>query len=121
MCGGVWETDMNRREWLGSLTGTATCFLLGGELRADQQQANLNETLRSVLRCRRKVEFQFVDLVTQKVQQGKLPLPLVLSMMKWSLERSRARGDDIPFPYFQEGLRRRAAEIGVTLPAFVAP
>jgi hypothetical protein len=78
---------------------------------ADQQVANLNETLRFVLKCRRQEEFAFVDLVTTKVEQGKLPLNLVLSMMKWA----RARRDDIPFPYFQEGLRRRAAEIGVEL------
>jgi len=91
---------------------------------ADQQQANLNETLRSILKCRRPEEFAYVNLVTAKVDSGQLPLALVLSMMKWAQKRSRQevenkrRTNDIPFPYFQEGLRLRAAEIGVILPAF---
>jgi hypothetical protein len=48
----------------------------------------------------------------------------VLSMMKWARDRARKevsahrRKTDIPFPYFQEGLHLRAAEIGVDLPAF---
>ena len=91
---------------------------------AQDQQATLNETLRSVLKCRRPQEFAYVDLVTAKVDQGILPRPLVLSMMTWARDRSRKevasgrRKNDIPFPYFQEGLRLRAAEIGVSLPAF---
>jgi hypothetical protein len=92
--------------------------------RADQQQADLNETLRSVLKCRRPEEFAYVEFIAAKVESGDLPLPLVLSMMKWAAQRSRKevlarrRKSDIPFPYFQEGLRLRAAEIGVDLPAF---
>jgi hypothetical protein len=95
--------------------------------KADEQQATLNETLRSVLRCRRPQEFAFVDLVTQKVEQGQLPKAMVLSMMNWARKRSRdetaagRRQNDIPFPYFQEGLRRQAEAIGVDLPAFVPP
>jgi hypothetical protein len=76
-----------------------------------QTVATLNETLRSVLKCRRPEEFAFVDLVTQKVEQGVLPLALVLSMMRWARERRT----DIPFPYFKEGLTRRAAAMGVNL------
>ena len=84
----------------------------------------LGSAWRSILKCRRPEEFAFVDLVTAKVDSGELPLPLVLSMMKWARLRSRKeldagrRKNDIPFPYFQEGLRLRAAEIGVDLPAF---
>ena len=45
-------------------------------------------------------------------------------MMKWARKRAAdeveagRRKTDIPFPYFQEGLYRRAAEIGVDLPPF---
>lgn len=117
---------MNRRHWfarLVSLLGASGTLLtrLGS---ADEQQANLNETLRSVLKCRRPEEFAFVDLVTEKVDQGKLPRNLVLSMMNWATRRSREevaagrRQNDFPFPYFQEGLRIRAAEINIKLPAF---
>ena len=76
------------------------------------------------LKCRRPEEFAYVNLITAKVDAGELPLPLVLSMMQWARKRSRQeveahrRKSDIPFPYFQEGLQRRAAEIGVTLPPF---
>lgn len=53
-----------------------------------------------------------MDLVVTKVEQGELPRSLVLNMMQWA----RRRREDLPFPYFQEGLRRRAAELGVQLP-----
>jgi hypothetical protein len=92
--------------------------------RADQEQATLNELLRSVLKCRRPQEFAYVNLITAKVDSGELPIALVLSMMKWARDRSKQeieagrRRTDIPFPYFQEGMRLRAAEIGVSLPAF---
>lgn len=78
---------------------------------ADEQVANLKETLQSVLKCRRPEEFAFIEQVVAKVNQGELPLPVVLSMMKWA----RQRRDDIPFPYFQEGIKRRAAELGISL------
>ncbi len=92
--------------------------------RADEQQATLNEMLRSVLRCRRPQEFAYVNLVTAKVDAGELPAALVLSMMNWARDRSKSemkagrRKSDIPFPYFQEGMRLRAAQIGVSLPGF---
>jgi hypothetical protein len=93
--------------WLGNVAAIFACrFAI-----ADQQVANLNETLRSVLKCRRAEEFAFIDLVTTKVQQGLLPVEMVLSMMKWA----RGRREDIPFPYFREGLKRRAAAMGVEL------
>jgi hypothetical protein len=101
-----------------------TALVFGRRLAADDSQPTLNEMLRSNLKCRRQQEFAFVDLVTQKVDTGELPRALVLSMMNWAKKRSRQehlagrRGTDAPMPYFQEGLRLRAAEIGVFLPAF---
>jgi hypothetical protein len=118
---------MTRRFWLRCFAwslGWLASVGIGRRASADQQQATLNELLRSVLKCRRPQEFAYVDLVTQKVDEGVLPLPLVLSMMKWARKRAveemeaGRRKTDIPFPYFQEGLHRRAAEIGVNLPAF---
>jgi hypothetical protein len=106
---------MHRRHWLISILCSLSHFVLLACCRiapAQQPQtANLAETLRSVLKCRRPEEFAFVDLVASKVAQGALPLEMVLSMMKWA----RQRREDIPFPYFQEGIRRRAAAIGVDL------
>jgi len=116
---------MTRRFWLRCFAWTLGCLAWHSHLsRADQEQATLNELLRSKLKCRRPVEFAYINLVTQNVDQGFLPPALVLSMMKWACERSAKeveagrRKTDIPFPYFQEGLHRRAAEIGVDLPPF---
>lgn len=118
---------MTRRLWMRCVAWSIGWLAALGVVRrsvADEQQATLNETLRSVLKCRRPEEFAYVNLVTAKVESGELPLAMVLSMMKWARERSRKeleakrRKSDIPFPYFQEGLRLRAAEIGVALPAF---
>jgi hypothetical protein len=109
---------MSRRQWFTSLLASlaaVVCVLVRRAV-AGPEQANLNETLRYALRCRRPQEFAFVDLVTAKVKEGKLPVEMVLSMMKWAIQRSHQRGDRIPFPYFQEGLRLRAKEVGVDLP-----
>lgn len=119
---------MTRRFCLRCLAWSLGClgwhWHLATASHADEQQATLNEQLRSILKCRRPEEFAYVNLVTAKVDSGELPRSLVLSMMKWARQRSRqeveARGlkSDIPFPYFQQGLKLRAAEIGVDLPAF---
>jgi hypothetical protein len=103
---------LTRRFLLCCFVGTIGHWLGFARLApANQQTATLNETLRSVLKCRREEEFAFVNLVATKVEQGALPLSLVLSMMKWAQERR----PDLPFPYFQEGIKRRAAAIGVEL------
>jgi hypothetical protein len=103
---------MNRRHWLKvcvtfAVSLPAACV----RLLADGQVPNLYDTLRFGLRCRRPEEFEFVALVVAKVDAKVLPLDMVLSMFKWSRERR----PDFPFPYFQVGLQKRAAEIGVQL------
>ena len=115
---------MSRRFWLWCLGCSVGLVGFGRRVTGDEREPTLNEMLRSVLKCRRPQEFAYIDLVTQKVDSGELPKALVLSMMKWATEKSRSevqagrRRSDIPMPYFQEGLKRRAAEIGVSLPAF---
>jgi hypothetical protein len=118
---------MTRRLWLKCLAwsiGWLPFTALQKLVRADEQQATLNELLRSVLKCRRPEEFAYINLVTAKVDSGQLPVALVLSMMQWARKRSRQevenhrRKTDIPFPYFQQGMHLRAAEIGVNLPEF---
>lgn len=118
---------MSRRFWLhclASLTASLAFFVPRRRAASDEQQATLQETLRSVLKCRRPQEFAFVELVTQKVQQGKLSKSMVLSTMSWARKRAQdeaaagRRKNDIPFPFFQEALRRQAAALGVELPGF---
>jgi hypothetical protein len=103
---------MTRRTYL--LVFVASCGALGlgcDCASADEKKANLNETLRSVLKCRRQEEFAFVESVADKVDQGDLPKDMVFSMMQWAKDRR----PEFPFPYFKEGIKRRAAKIGVQL------
>ena len=103
---------MNRRAWLAML-GASGLSLLGDirPLSAEPMLANLEETLKFSLKCRRPEEFAFVTLVVQKVQQKKITRELVLSTLQWAVERR----PEFPFPYFQAGIKKRAAAIGVQL------
>ncbi|HEX5103646.1 MAG TPA: hypothetical protein VFV87_07550 [Pirellulaceae bacterium] len=78
---------------------------------ADPMQASFEETLKFGLKCRRPLEFAFVELVVLKVNQGQLPKDLVLSQFNWAREQN----EKIPFPYFQFGMKKRAAALGVDL------
>ena len=78
---------------------------------ADSEQANLEETLKFGLKCRRPTEFAFVELVVQKVNMGQLPRDMVLSQFDWAREKNAK----VPFPYFEFGMRKRAAALGVSL------
>ena len=102
---------MTRRTYLVVFVAVCAVGLGRDRARADEKKATMDETLRSVLKCRRQEEFAFVKSVADKVDQGDLPKDLVLSMMRWA----RDRRPDFPFPYFKEGIKRRAAQIGVTL------
>jgi len=105
---------MTRRHWLRWFAASCCVAALPFSVRtanADGQNANLNETLRSVLKCRKPEEFAFVESVAAKVTQGDLPKDVVLSTMQWAKERR----PEFPFPYFKEGIKRRAAKIGVQL------
>jgi hypothetical protein len=102
---------MKRREWIVAVSSGLCSSLAWRAASADPMQANLEETLKFGLKCRRPIEFEFVELVVQKVNMGQLPRDLVLSQFDWA----RKQSDKIPFPYFQFGMRKRAAAIGVDL------
>jgi hypothetical protein len=72
--------------------------------------ADLQEQLEDGLKARLPREFEFIDRVVSLVQQGRLPLDLVKSTFQWA----RAKRP-YPFPYFERGLRLRAAKLGITL------
>ena len=107
---------MNRRHWIARLACTGLIAVGAGAHFAAQraeavEQVSLKNTLEKGLYCRRPNEFAFVALIAQKVEQKELSVDLVLSMFKWSRERR----PHIPFPYFEAGLRARAAALGVEL------
>ena len=107
---------MNRRHWMARLA--CSCFVTVGALAQPSAQragadekVSLKNTLENGLYCRKPNEFAFVALVAQKVEQRQLSSEVVLSMFKWSRERR----PHFPFPYFEAGLRHRAAALGVEL------
>lgn len=73
--------------------------------------ADLHDTLVNGLRATRPEEIAWLDQVVAKVQENRLPLPLVLSTFKWA----RNRHPSYPFPYFKRGLKVRAARLGIPL------
>jgi hypothetical protein len=105
---------MHRRSWFGKFL-LALAALPIARLAVSQESpprvADLNETLRFGLKCRRPIEFEFVDLVVAKVDSKELPRALVLSMFDYA----RKRRPNQPFPYFQAGMKKRAEAIGVEL------
>jgi hypothetical protein len=103
---------MNRRTWFRSLAIAVSSWTSASWLLAEGSGvASLRDTLRSGLRCRRPEEFAFVDLVVDKVDQNKIPKEMVLSMFNYA----RDRRPKLPFPYFEVGMKKRAAAIGVAL------
>lgn len=103
---------MNRRRWLAWLGSFALSLpLLSRLAKANPMQADFHQTLKFGLKCRLPDEFAFVDLVVLKVDQGLLPKVVVLSQFDWA----RKKRPHIPFPYFQFGMRKRAAALGVDL------
>lgn len=75
------------------------------------QVASLRETLEKGLRARLPEEFQYIDRVVTLVDQGVLPLSLVLSTFKWARKQHQV----YPFVYFKLGLRERAGKLGIPL------
>ena len=72
------------------------------------KSANLQEQLEKGLRARLPQEFAFIDRVVKMVEKGKLPLDLVRSTFDWARDKR-----PYPFPYFERGLKKRAARIGI--------
>ncbi len=72
--------------------------------------ADLKQQLVSELEARLPAEFAFIDLVIQRVDNNTLPRSLVEGTFLWA-----RRQKPYPFQHFEEGLRRRAAELGIQL------
>jgi hypothetical protein len=82
------------------------------------RQASLRDQLRVGLKAVTKADLAFIDLVVQKVNEGKLPRKLVDSTFLWARNRHRTRPTTHPLRpmvYFQPALVLRAKAIGVKL------
>jgi hypothetical protein len=75
-----------------------------------KKSANLEETLEAGLQARRPEEFAFLRRVVTMVEQRQLPEELVRSTFAWA-----RRKRPYPFPFFERGLKLRAARIGITV------
>lgn len=103
---------MNRRGWIKNLmqwAAVAACWPMARLY--GQEEVTLKQRLQAGLLCRRPEEFQFVGMVADKVNAGILPTDVTLSTMQWAIKQNAK----FPFYYFQYGIRKRAAVIGVTL------
>ncbi|MEY4177894.1 MAG: hypothetical protein RLY70_1468 [Planctomycetota bacterium] len=69
--------------------------------------ADLEQQLKSGLKARRPVEFEFIKTVVQKVKDDELPIDLVQSTFFWARRRQ-----PYPYPYFERGLKERAIRAG---------
>lgn len=75
---------------------------------------DLKQQLEKGLRARRDSEFEFIALIVTMVDNNQLPLDLVKSTFLWA--RKKALKTRYPFPYFERGLRVRAAKQGIDIP-----
>jgi hypothetical protein len=99
---GIWSRSVARAD--DEPSGSATPQP-GGKV------ADLEQTLKSGLRARRQLEFDFIHQVVLKVKAKELPADLVQSTFQWA----RKRGSRYPYPYFERGMRERAQRLGVDL------
>jgi hypothetical protein len=82
------------------------------------RQVALRDQLRVGLKARTKADFDFIDVVVERVNQGNLPRKMVDSTFLWARNRSRIRPTTHPLRpmvYFQPALVLRAKAIRVKL------
>ena len=85
----------------GLLTPTANALEGGPDRGAISQQiAGLQDELEGNLRAGRPGEFAFIAFVVRRVENGRLSLRLVRSLVAWA----KNQHPDHPFPYFRRAL-----------------
>jgi hypothetical protein len=109
---------------VGALTASINGEQIQGPIKAgapsdgEGRQVALRDQLRVGLKARTKADLEFIDLVVQRVNEGKLPRKLVDSTFLWARYRARIRPTTHPLRpivYFQPALVLRAKAIGVRL------
>ena len=79
-------------------------------LQFDGPQPTLAEQLKVLLKPRLPEQVEFIEMVVRKVEDKTLPRDLVESTMLWAQKKKPH-----PYPYFERGLRERAAMAGIEL------
>lgn len=118
---------MLRRRWIGSLTILASLAwpqlraVLGQEghslnsanrLQGSRNVVPLIDQLVNGLRATRNSEVEFLQVVVDRVEQGKLPQGMVNLVYRWAIQRNPR----VPFPYFQLAMRELSRRRGIILP-----
>ena len=112
----LYEDRPIKNGWLLVLALATICLAIAPPTRAATppqvaQKADLKKTLIGGLRVARPQDTAWTCMVVKKVEDGQLPLALVLSTFQWA----RKQRTSYPFFYFKRGLRERAARIGILL------
>jgi hypothetical protein len=82
------------------------------------RQVSLFDQLRVGLKAKTKEDIAFLQLVVQRVNEGKLPRKMVDATFLWARNRYKKRPGDHrlrPIVYFKPGLTAQAKRIGVAL------
>jgi len=85
---------------------------LGEPPRNANTSITLKEQLEVGLKARRPGEFEYIAIIDQMVEEGKLPVKLVKSTFQWA-----RRKRPYQFPYFERALRVRGKRLGFIVPA----
>ena len=72
--------------------------------------ADLRDQLESGLRVSQQPQRNFIARVVRMVETRRLPLNLVMSTFKWARPKMPHA-----FPFFERGLRHRAAKLGIAI------
>lgn len=73
--------------------------------------AGLEDRLKSGLRVKAPRDVKFIETVTARVREGRLPEKLVDSTYLWAV----SRGKKYPFPAFEHVIRLQAEKLAVPL------
>jgi hypothetical protein len=77
----------------------------------DGGEVSLLDRLKTGLRVKAPSDVRFVEMVAQRVREGRLPAKVVDSTYLWSV----SRGKKYPFPAFQHVIRLHAERLNVSL------
>jgi|GEM_PF-2815736 len=104
---------MHRRNWLVSTLATLFSTLVPALAigQVIDGRVPLRDRLKAGLRCRRPEEEHFADHIADLVEQKKLSEGLVLSTLKWAIEKR----PNFPYYYFRDAIKIRAKQLGVTV------
>lgn len=77
----------------------------------DGGEVSLVDRLKTGLRVKDPRDVRFVELIAQRVREGRLPAKIVDSTYLWAV----SRGKKYPFPAFEHVIRLQAERLNVSL------